>query len=625
MESCMATGCAAALSSVPTSIFSQLVHLILMSQCRLGNKEDYPADRKDEILDSNREFDFVIVGGGTAGTVLAHRLTEIQNWDVLLIEAGEDPIPESDVPGLMLLLFGEYQDYAYQAEPQEEFCQGIKNKRCRWSKGKALGGSSVINAMLHVFGNDRDYNEWASLGNKGWSYEEVLPYFRKSINCPMEHLSKWGEKHCGTEGPMNIRSYNYTQTNFQDIILDGVRELGLDVLEPLISDRYIGYGRALGTIDSGRRVNGAKAFLSPIKDRQNLYVMKSSRVDKILMKGTRATGVRVTLKDGRSIDIKSKKEVILSAGSIASPQLMMLSGIGPKEHLQQMEIPVVADLPVGRNLQDHVIWLGMHIAYLNESTSPPPSTYAMDIAYDYLVHNSGELATVGIDLLGFVNVNDPSSKYPDIEFDYGHFPRWNALKAATLLKAFNADDALVQVIYEEIMQTDLLVPCTILLQPKSRGMVELRSTDPAEPVKIHANYFHELEDLRTLMKAVDTVKSLLNTEPMRRHGMRLNYFDIPGCRDTVPDSEEYWECSIRHIASSLFHAVGTARMGPNGDPMAVVDPRLRVHGIERLRVIDASIMPNIVSGNTNAPTMMIAEKGADMIKEDWSMKLKEEL
>ncbi|XP_017798011.1 PREDICTED: glucose dehydrogenase [FAD, quinone]-like [Habropoda laboriosa] len=625
MDSCMATSSAAALSSMPTSIFSQLLHVLLVSQCTLSTNEDYPVDRTEEILASQKEFDFVIVGAGTAGTILAHRLTEVPDWNVLLIEAGEDPIPESDVPGLMLLLFGDFQDYAYKAEAQVGVCQGINNKRCRWSKGKALGGSSVINAMLHVFGNDRDYNDWANLGNEGWSYEELLPYFRKPLNCPPDHSAKWGSKHCGTGGPMNVRSYNYSMTNIQDIILDAVRELGLNVLEPLIGDRFVGYGRALGTIDNARRVNAAKAFLSPIKERKNLHVMKSSRVDRILTENARATGVRVTLKDGRSIDIKATKEVILSAGSIASPQLLMLSGIGPRQHLEEMGIPVLADLPVGKNLQDHVIWVGMHIGYVNESVTPPLSTYALDITYEYLVHNSGELATVGIDLLGFVNVNDPSSKYPDVQLDFGHFPRWNLLKVGTLLKAFDASDELIQAVYKEIMEVDLIIPCTVLLNPKSRGKVELRSSDPADPVKIYGNYFTEKEDLRTLLKSVDQIKSLLNTETMKKYGMRLQHFDIPGCRHTKPDSDEYWECNVRHIASSLFHAVGTARMGPNGDPMAVVDPRLRVHGVERLRVIDASIMPKIVSGNTNSPTMMIAEKGADMVKEDWKIKVREEL
>lgn len=512
-----------------------------------------------------------------------------------------------------------------KAEPQEGVCQGIRDKRCRWSKGKTLGGSSVINAMLHVFGNDRDYNEWSNQGNEGWSYEQVLPYFRKSLNCAPEHVAKWGDRFCQTGGPMDIRGYNYTMTNMQDILLDTARESGFKILEPLIGDEFVGFGKAMGTMNSGKRISAAKAFLSPIKDRKNLYVMKSSRVDKILLEKARATGVRVTLKNGESLDIKASKEVILSAGSVASPQIMMLSGIGPKQHLTQMGIPIVIDLPVGRNLQDHPIWFGMHIAYKNQSVVPPPPTYILDMTYEYLVHHTGELYTVGIDLLAFLNVSDPGSKYPDIQIDFGNFPQWNPIKIGSLLKAFDVTDEIFEEIQKEIMQSNLLLPCTVLLQPKSRGKIELRSADPADPVKIYANYFEQQEDLKTLLKSVDVVKDMLKTDTMKKEGAWLQHFDIPGCRHTKPDSEEYWECNIRHVTTTLFHASGTARMGPKTDPMAVVDPRLRVHGIERLRVIDASIMPNIVSGNINAPTMMIAEKGADMIKEDWKMKMHQEL
>ncbi|XP_071873476.1 glucose dehydrogenase [FAD, quinone] [Bombus fervidus] len=625
MDSCMSANCAAALSSTPDSIFAQFIQVLLASLCTLSKSGDYPTDRTEEILVSEREFDFVIAGGGTAGTTLAHRLTEVTDWKVLLIEAGEDPKPITDVPGLLLTLLDQAYDYSYKIEPQEGICQSIKNKRCRWSKGKVLGGSSVINAMIHVFGNEMDYDKWASLGNEGWSYKEVLPYFKKSLNCAAEHIAKWGEKYCGIGGPMNVGYYNYSLTNFQDIVLNSVREAGLNVLEPVNGDRFIGFGKAMSTMENMRRVNAAKAFLSPIKDRKNLYVMKSSRVDKILLEGDRATGVRVTLKDGRSIDVKASKEVILSAGSIASPQIMMLSGIGPKKHLTEMEIPTVADLPVGENLQDHMVWLGIHVAYVNESVMPPSPTFLMDATYEYLAHNSGELATTGFDLVGFVNVNDPNSAYPDIQFHVGHLPRWNPIKVESILASFAFNDELIREMQKNVMESDLLVFCAVLLNPKSRGVLKLRSVDPADPVKIYANYLAEEDDLKTLLKSVDAIRSLLNTETMKKHGMRLLHFDIPGCRHTQPDSTEYWECSIRHIGTSLFHPVGTVAMGPSNDPRAVVNARLKVHGIDRLRVIDASIMPNTVSGNTNAPTMMIAEKGADMIKEDWGTRVHVEL
>ncbi|CAD1470259.1 unnamed protein product, partial [Heterotrigona itama] len=625
MDSCMSASCTAASSQTPASIFSNLIQLLLTSQCMLSQSNDYPMDRTEEIVSSSREFDFIIAGGGTAGSVLARRLTEVEDWNVLLIEAGDDPVADSDVPGLAFLLAGQSQDYAYKAEAEEGSCGSIKGRQCRWSKGKALGGSSVINAMIHLFGNERDYNTWSELGNEGWSYEEVLPYFRKSLNCSWEHVSKFGGRHCATGGPMNVRGYNYTLPSIQNVFLDAVRELGMNLLEPLIGDRYVGFGRTMSTLDEGRRVNAARAFLSPIKHRRNLHVMKSARVDRILLEGTRATGVRVTLKDNRSVDIKASREVILSAGSVASPQILMLSGIGPKEHLAEMGIETVVDLPVGENLQDHVSWIGIQMAYANElATSPPPLNFMQDVAYRYLVNRTGELATVGIPLLGFVNVNDPQSpQYPDIQFHVSYISR--PFEMDVLTSFFDLNDEVATEMRRTAMESNVVSLCIVLLNPRSRGTIKLRSADPADQVRIYANYFREREDLQTLLKSVDVVKSLVNTEAMRKQGMRLITLDIPECRHTEPGSSEYWECNVRNIATTLFHATGTARMGPANDPRSVVDPRLRVHGIERLRVIDASIMPNIVSANTNTPTMMIAEKGADMVKDDWRKKQRVEL
>ncbi|KYM93713.1 Glucose dehydrogenase [acceptor] [Cyphomyrmex costatus] len=474
--------------------------------------------------------------------------------------------------------------------------------------------------MLYIYGSDKDYNEWSQMGNKGWSYDEVLPYFKKSQSCGHGHSDEWRSKYCGHGGPLSIRYYNYTQPKIHEMVLNAAREMGVPILDTINGDKFVGYGKAQGTLDKGRRVSVSKAYLSPIKHRNNLYMMKSTRADAVLLDNTRAVGVRVTLKDGRSIDLKASKEVILSAGSIASPQLLMLSGIGPEKHLREMGIPTIVNLPVGKNLQDHVTWFGLNLAFKNQSATPLSPTFILDAAYEYLMHNRGPLTSAsGYDLTGFVNVHDSSAKYPNIQFINGHIPQGHIPVAINLFNSLNVDTEIAKKIIEILTEADLIQCFSILLKPKSVGEIRLRSRNPADPVRIYANYFSEQEDLDTMLKSLDFLKKMTNTETFKRHKVRLHHPDIPDCRHTKSDSDEYWKCNLRYMSSTIFHPVGTTKMGPQGDPTAVVDPRLKVHGLQRLRVIDASIMPTITGGNTNAPTIMIAEKGADFIKEDWAI------
>lgn len=476
--------------------------------------------------------------------------------------------------------------------------------------------------MLYVIGNEKDYNDWEDLGNEGWNFASVLPYFTKSTNCSPSYVSEHGTKYCGDNGPARIRHFESSPSGVQKILMDGFREAGHNILEEVNGDRSVGFGRAMGTVYDGRRQNAAIAFLSPVKGRENLSVMKSSAVEGILFEGGRAIGVRVRSEQDRSLvaEVRARKEVILSAGSLATPQLLMLSGIGPREHLENMGIPVLVDRPVGTNLQDHLSWTGMYISYESSASPPPSRNRLLNSVYEYMVHNTGSLRAYRNDLLGTVNVNDPDSEYPDVQFLFVPFERYEGVQLSVFLGAIGLQEEIVERMGEEIERTNVIVVLSTLLKPKGRGVVELRGTDPNEPVKIYTNYLVEVEDTRTLVKSVDKIKAILDTDTLRKHGMRFNRLDVPGCRRFEPDTEQYWECSVRHVSVSYYHACGTTRMGPANDTRAVVDSRLKVHGVDGLRVIDGSVIPEIPAANPNAAIMMIAEKGADMVKRDWGAK-----
>lgn len=481
------------------------------------------------------------------------------------------------------------------------------------------GGSHGYNAMVHVRGSDKDFNQWADAGNVGWDWENVLNYFKKSEGMQVPEVAKSkGGKYHNTEGPLKIDSFHNTEP-LREVVLNGGEEMGYKTVLDINADEYIGLTVIQGTLDGNRRCTTAKAFLVPAKDRPNLFVIKHGHVTKVIVDDNkRATGVQF-ITNNIKMTANAKKEVIISAGAVGTPHILLLSGIGPKEHLAQHKIPLVADLPVGKNLQDHpYVSFPLKIAKLH--SQPATENAFLDTLYKYVQGQYGSSGNGIFDIIGFFNTLNRSDPYPDIQTHYNLFKRGeNILLPRYLEELMGYEEVLAKSIIEANEDSDVLFALSILLNPKSAGEVRLRSADPFDHPIIDANYFSNEDDLRTLVRGIRLTHKFMETQSWKDHNVEEVKMDIPEC-NVINDhsSDEYYECIVRHIVSTLFHPAGTAKMGPESDKTAVVDPRLRVKGIKGLRVADASIMPNITSGNINAPTIMIGEKAADLIKEDWN-------
>ncbi|XP_043257483.1 glucose dehydrogenase [FAD, quinone]-like [Colletes gigas] len=550
-------------------------------------------------------YDFVIIGGGAAGSVLANRLSENGTWTVLVLEAGPDEPLETDVPTMYSILQLSSVDWQFKTEPTNDYCLASPNQQCEWPRGKALGGSTVMNGLIYIRGNKEDYNHWERLGNPGWGYNDVLPYFKKSEDMRIPELQNSPYHHTG--GYLSVEYFKYRSPITDYLVQAGV-DLGYNVVDPN-GPSQTGFVYSQATMRNGLRCSAAKAFLRSASKRPNLHVSIYSYVEKILMhtEGDVKTAYGVQfLVGGQRIEVRANREVILSAGALQSPQLLMLSGIGPKDHLTEMGIPVVHNLPgVGQNLQDHAGAAGITFVVDPPANYRGSEPFTFDVSKtvtprtitEFATNRTGPLYSLSLTgSMAFVNTKyaNASADYPDIQF----------LMSST---ADHWDRT-------PIINTQVYTIVPLLLRPLSRGYVKLRSPYHIHPV-IVANYFKEPYDLEVLIEGAKIANQMVQTPTMKKLNARL--LCDPRCSRYACESDDYWRCIARQYTMTIYHPSGTCKMGPANDPMAVVDPKLRVYGINKLRVIDTSIMPTVVSGNTNAPTIMIAEKAADIIQEDW--------
>lgn len=562
------------------------------------------------------EYDFVIVGGGSAGAVLANRLSEISSWNVLLLEAGPDENEITDVPSLAAYLQLSKLDWKYKTEPSNRACLGMKNRRCNWPRGKVLGGSSVLNYMLYVRGNRHDYDHWESLGNPGWGYDQALYYFKKSEDNRNPYLKN--SPYHNTGGYLTVQEAPWKTPLVVAFVQAGM-EMGYENRD--INGEYqTGFMIAQGTIRRGSRCSTAKAFLRPVRLRRNMHTAMNAHVSRIVIDPVtmRATGVEF-YRDGVKQTVRARKEVILSAGAVNSAQILLLSGIGPQEHLQEVGVPVIKDLKVGENLQDHIGMGGLTFLVDKPVSIVQNRFQAVPLTMHYVLNGRGPMTTLGgVEGYAFVNTKyaNETGTWPDVQFHMAP-ASISSDNGIQVRKVLGLSDELYNTVYKPVSNMDAWTIMPLLLRPRSRGTIRLRSSNPFHAPIINPNYFDDPLDIATLVEGAKFAIKVSEAKVWRQFNSRLHNIKIPGCKHLQFASDAYWECHIRHISMTIYHPVGTAKMGPSSDPDAVVDPRLKVYGVHGLRVVDASIMPTICSGNTNAPVIMIAEKGADMIKNDW--------
>jgi len=524
--------------------------------------------------------DYVIVGAGSAGCVLAARLSEDPATRVLLVEAGgSDESLWIRAPGLYFALWRSKFDWAFSTEPQRH----VDGRRMYWPRGKVLGGSSSLNASLYVRGHRDDYDHWRDLGNRGWGWDEVLPYFKRS-----EHHVRGASEHHGADGALCVQDMH----GVNPVSLAFATALAARTGVPFVDDFNRGNSEGAGIYQIACRdrvrCNTSTAFLRPALARKNLEVVTNAHVTGLQTSSSRVTGVRYKVGNAERL-AEAKREVVLSAGAIGSPHILLLSGIGPAQQLKEHGIPLLLDLAgVGQNLQDHLLTT---VSY--ELTEPATPIVSLPNLLRWLaqfsLNKSGPLGRSPVESGGFVKTR-PELRHPNLQFHFVPYPTDEP----------NTDEK------RKLPNARAFTILPSLIYPKSTGEIRLKSSDPLAAPAIDPNYLSAREDLELLIEGVRLSREIADTAPLSRYrGRELR----PGAVNT---SDEQIAGDIRLRLSTIFHPVGTCKMG--NDAMAVVDPELRVRGIEGLRVVDASIMPMIVGGNTNAPTIMIAEKAAEMMK-----------
>ncbi|CAH0550710.1 unnamed protein product [Brassicogethes aeneus] len=550
---------------------------------------------------------------------MANRLSEIEGWKVLLLEAGIEEPQVADVPAFAPSLRRSLIDWEFQTQPQRTNCRARRNQRCIWPRGRVMGGTSTINYMIYLRGAPEDYNDWAAMGNPGWSYDEVLPYFLKSednrniYNVDKEYQGTVSQQYHASNGEWTVEYYPYQDSNTL-LSLEAWKEMGLDIFDQN-EPRQLGAMLLQHSSRDGVRLSTNMAFVEPVRyQRKNLRVISQAYVTRILINPVtkEAYGVEY-VHNNRLVQAMAVREVILSAGVINSPKILMLSGIGPKQDLEDLNITVVQHLPgVGRNLHDHTTIDGLMIALSNLTATTVQTEQQNRDIFNYVDTHRGPMSSTGpLQINSFVKTSlETNPNRADIQYSLDSSDVGNFYSDPIL-----TDEANVL----PLAYYNGLTIRPVLLAPKSRGWITLNTTHPVfGPPLIYPNTFVEQEDVLRMLEGIRIGLRFGNTKVFQNVGAQIVANELPACSQFTFGTDEYFVCIMEQYTTTLYHPVGTCKMGPGKDHLAVVDPELRVYGIKNLRVIDSSIMPVTPRANTNTATIMIAEKGSDFIKIKWN-------
>ncbi|XP_020290733.1 glucose dehydrogenase [FAD, quinone]-like [Pseudomyrmex gracilis] len=591
-----------------TNAFMTLMQTVMSSRCDIAD----PCRRigSDQVPNVNEWFDFVIVGAGVAGPILARRLSDNPWWKVLLIEAGPEEPTMTAIPGLAFHAVNTSLDWNFKTEPTSPHPTACleTNGVCTWPRGKMVSGTGGLHGMMYARGHPEIYNRWARAGNPGWSYNEISHYFERAENPVDPMILSNMQRTLKKGGPINIQYYPH-KPEFADVLLKAADELGYRTSR-LKEYQQTGFMIAPMTIENGMRLTTSKAYLRPVYDRQNLRVLTNAQVTKILISPweKKAYGVELVDKNGHKRIVKCGKEVILTAGAIGSPHILMNSGIGPEKDLTKLNIKVHKNLPVGKNLHNHV-----SVAVPMSIKDVPHETITMEALNEYLENKTGSLASTGItQVTAFLESSYSINGVPDIQVFFDGF-------SSTCPRTGLPNECHKGGITDCPDRREIVARPTVVYV-ESRGNMKLRSNNPLDSPLIYPDYFTKEKDLFVLLEAIKKINKLVDTAVMKKWDLRLEQTRSPLCSDYHFGTDAFWMCQIRAQTGPENHQSGTCKMGPNSDSSAVVDNELRIHDIPNIRVVDASVFPIVPNANPIAAIMMMAEKAADMINNAWPRK-----